>query len=74
MWILTAAQHAEKTQQELIDRLLREERLYLILDLDQTILHATDQPINVEDYAAPHEIHHFTMNEGNQSWHVKVRR
>lgn len=59
-----------------MERLLKEERLYLILDLDQTILHATDQPVDLDSFANPEEVHHFTMNSdshGFQNWHVKVR-
>lgn len=77
MWQLSSAhpkKHAEKTQQELVSRLLDEERLYLILDLDQTILHATYHPVDFEEYEHPEEIHHFQMNSGYglQDWYVKV--
>lgn len=68
-------QEAEKAAQAVVDRLLQSQKLYLVLDLDMTILHATEEPVDLDEYDSPEHLYHFTMKSGGngiQNWHVKV--
>jgi RNA polymerase II subunit A-like phosphatase len=49
---------AEKLQNEEINRLLAERRLSLIVDLDQTIVHAWDDPAIENWIIDPHHPYH----------------
>lgn len=65
--------HSYAVQQEesLVQRLLAEQKLYLVLDLDLTILHCTDTEINLADYADPHQIDIFYLD--GAKFYVKFR-
>lgn len=51
-------------------RLLKERKLALLIDLDQTLIHTSSQAIADPSFAK-NEIHHFTLQRGD--YHTKIR-
>ncbi|KAI9598908.1 hypothetical protein BDF19DRAFT_429499 [Syncephalis fuscata] len=73
--------HAEKLHQEETERLLSERRLSLIVDLDQTIVHAWDDPVieswlvdeNHPYHYAAKDIHRIILNDSPRALYLKLR-
>ncbi|KTW27757.1 hypothetical protein T552_02197 [Pneumocystis carinii B80] len=83
--LTVSRQEAARLERETAERLLNETKLSLIVDLDQTILHATVDPIvgewlsdpSSEHYAAVRDVQTFCLREGNASigswYYIKMR-
>lgn len=83
--LTVSRQEAARLERETAERLLSETKLSLIVDLDQTILHATVDPIvgewlsdpSSEHYAAVQDVQTFCLREGNASigswYYIKMR-
>ncbi|KAI1826366.1 hypothetical protein F4861DRAFT_104316 [Xylaria intraflava] len=67
---------AERAEMQLQRRLLKERKLSLVVDLDQTIIHACIEPTVGEwqqdpsnpNYEAVKEVHSFQLDDGPRSW------
>ncbi|KAI1432991.1 hypothetical protein GGR50DRAFT_688603 [Xylaria sp. CBS 124048] len=67
---------AERAEMQLQRRLLKERKLSLVVDLDQTIIHACIEPTIGEwqqdptnpNYEAVKEVHSFQLDDGPRSW------
>ncbi len=66
--IAVSHQEAEKLERETGMRLLKEKKLSLILDLDQTIIQATTQPQERKE-----DIYSFILPESPTVYYVKLR-
>ncbi|KAF9978783.1 Carboxy-terminal domain (CTD) phosphatase [Actinomortierella ambigua] len=69
---------AERLEQQTVDRLIREGKLSLIVDLDQTLIHATvgkavDDWINAQGGTLPKDIKMFPLNDSPTPYYIKLR-
>ncbi|KAI8615578.1 HAD-like domain-containing protein [Chytriomyces sp. MP71] len=81
--VLVSQQKADDIERETALRLRRLRKLSLILDLDQTVIHATVDPTVGEwlkhsnsDHRYPelNDVHHFTLPDGNPTiYYIKLR-
>ena len=71
------SKEAQRVEMETKDRLLKEKRLSLILDLDQTVIHATvDLKVKqlIKDPSSKMEdIYSFTLPCSPMEYHIKLR-
>lgn len=74
-------QEAERLEQENAARLMEERKLSLILDLDQTVVHATWDPTvgewmkdeNNANHPATKDIRKFTLPGSSLMYYIKLR-
>ncbi|KAG4304807.1 hypothetical protein PORY_001860 [Pneumocystis oryctolagi] len=83
--LTVSMEEATRLERETAERLLKETRLSLIVDLDQTILHATVDPIVgewlsnplSEYYSSVQDVQTFCLKEGNSDtgnwYYIKMR-
>ncbi|KAJ3088992.1 Carboxy-terminal domain (CTD) phosphatase, partial [Physocladia obscura] len=80
--VFVSEKTAEKLERETAQRLKREQKLSLILDLDQTLIHATiDQTVGEWladdgsnlDYPELKDVHKFTLPESPIIYYIKLR-
>lgn len=63
-------QQAQKLGRADVDRLLKDRKLVLLVDLDQTLIHTTNDniPANIKD------VHHFQLYGAHSPWyHTRLR-
>lgn len=82
MWnYIDEQQEAERLEQENASRLVEDRKLSLILDLDQTVVHATWDPTvgewmkdeNNANHPATKDIRKFTLPGSNLMYYIKLR-
>ncbi|TAQ85107.1 hypothetical protein B7494_g6572 [Chlorociboria aeruginascens] len=72
---------ASRAEEDLQRRLLKNRKLSLVVDLDQTIIHATVDPtvgewqsdVNSKNYEATQDVKKFQLNEDPNVYYVKFR-
>ena len=82
MWDSIESQEAERLEQENASRLVEDRKLSLILDLDQTVVHATWDPTvgewmkdeNNANHPATKDIRKFTLPGSNLMYYIKLRQ
>lgn len=79
--VTVSTQEAARIENENAERLIAEKKLSLILDLDQTIIHATVDPTVGEwmkdpdnsNYPALKDVHSFILPESPIRYYIKLR-
>ncbi|KAG4106103.1 hypothetical protein H8356DRAFT_923782 [Neocallimastix lanati (nom. inval.)] len=79
--LFVSQQEAQRLEKENATRLLNQKKLSLILDLDQTIIHATIDPTigewqndpNNPNYEALKDVHHFVLPDSATIYYIKLR-
>jgi len=79
--LFVSQQEAQRLEKENATRLINQKKLSLILDLDQTIIHATIDPTigewqndpNNPNYEALKDVHHFVLPDSATVYYIKLR-
>jgi len=79
--LFVSQQEAQRLEKENASRLVKQKKLSLILDLDQTIIHATIDPTigewqndpNNPNYEALKDVHHFVLPDSATVYYIKLR-
>eukprot|EP00833_Pecoramyces_ruminatium_P014689 jgi/Orpsp1_1/1188721/evm.model.d7180000066754.1 len=78
--LFVSQQEAQRLEKENATRLINQKKLSLILDLDQTIIHATIDPTigewqndpNNPNYEALKDVHHFVLPDSATVYYIKL--
>jgi RNA polymerase II subunit A-like phosphatase len=79
--LFVSQQEAQRLEKENTSRLIKQKKLSLILDLDQTIIHATIDPTigewqndpNNPNYEALKDVYHFVLPDSATVYYIKLR-